>query len=429
MSTPAKRSRPDQDDKVSSSTDADGAGISTTEAGQGLADTQVIPRALLPEPSFKVTRNLRLSFVNAVQSRLWANTASASSYASDFFEIPHNHIGFWIPNRAAGMMSTASAYKFSNPKWSIRKVTMCNSTLQKATPVDTFLVSGNTAPSFDTLYDTSVEPSRRTRIWMYDAAGNKRTSLPDANSAARITDMANRAEYSIAGLPLIQFDEPVANMTIPPAWHRYVRNHTLDSTISCTPKYFGGWRRNCYDTSRQFNAAAPLDMMVPFAAGDTRPFVTTGTVSTSQNANTFIQSDWLGEDSKWPHFYYRSGQTNQRYQEQNVNSNYFIRVRDFPKVGSGDAGGSDFTTFDQQNHVYMSLVLDITTEIDVELDYKDQTAGSFQWDSAYNQPLWWTRSVPAYNVGNENSAIIVPFPAAALKSMTPAEFNSTNPDG
>lgn len=347
-----------------------------TEAGQGLSHDMVIDHKHLPILSFHVSRNLRFSFINSVEDNAWsttgAGTSYTASYGSDFFEIPHNHTGFYLPVIVQKMMSTFTGYKISNPSWSIKNLQFLaaqENITPGSTPPQTFEMQGNANFTIDTLYNPAVEPPGRLRLWQYDGYGRQRASA--INSPVYISQTCGRAENTTEPLPLIQWQAPSTTATFSgrvPAMYRWCRNHKLDAKIGCSPKFIGGWRRRCPALNTFWEGGvvgswpinpASLIYDAPQTVNSRLLPAWNGTTETTSEAG--IRGDIIGGDSKDRKYSYFSD--NQSTMINTINPNYYMRIRDPARWGTGATAGS--SNADPASQLAVKCVIDIETHIDI----------------------------------------------------------------
>lgn len=319
---------------------------------------------------------MRFSFVNAVQSTAWVAQPDTGlySYASDFFEIPHNHMGFYLPGNYNNLLASTSGYKINHCKWEIDNIQFINLTETVTGAPAPLNTAGNFAPTIDIFMNSAVEPNYRQRIWDYDIVGNQRATVD--NSSTKIDTICGVAESETMGLPIIQFNasnNAANNYRID--WFRYTRNHTLDSRIGCLPQFFKGWRRICQ----------PSDKFEIIGTGVFAP--TQLNIAATQPALIMPSNTGLSSDAKLPNMRWRSNYDGALHIDRHgINPNYFIRCRDPPRPGAGSSSGSSNSSGPQ---LMMKFVIDITTEMAVEFSMDALTVDTNDLTHTLNNNVIW----------------------------------------
>lgn len=372
-----------------------------TEAGQGLSHSSIIPHKHLPLLHFSVKRNLRFSFINSVEDNTWSVTGSNPNYTfqfgSDFFEMPHNHLGFYLPSRVQNVVAQSSAYKIRNPNWTISNLQFIaaqENVVPGTNPPQTFEMQGNANFTIDTLYNPSVQPPGRLRIYNYDGYGRQRAGI--GNSAATVNAYCDSAESSTQALPLVQWQFPAPTSTATfatPQMYRWCRNHKLDSKIGCSPKFINGWRRNISAQNPPWATTPQLDPWLDQDA-PVENVLAPGTYKSLpayQTPGATIANDIIGSDSKDRHYTYYDNSKDRLI--QNINPDFFLRIRDPPRWGTGAMAGSNNN--DPASQLAIKCVIDVETDIDIELTL-DTLNAQDNAGNLHNDNRWISRNFATY---------------------------------
>lgn len=399
-----------------------------TEAGQGLSHMSVIPQKHFPIFSFDVKRNLRFSFINSVEGYVINPAGDIAQWGTDFFEIPHNHMGFYLPPHIAQLVGFTTAYKINSANWHIANLQFiaAQENIPPAqNPPTTFEMQGNANFTIDTLQNPSVQPNNRMRIWAYDGYGRQRADAD--NGAGRINTTCNLAEYQTMALPLIQFNTKAPTSTtvpVTPAMYRWCRNHKLDSKIGATCNVIKGWRRNSPGTDQLPAANWPGTQGIPWTQETTEGLNVLNFANLPVNyANTnnvnIVGSDIIGSDCKVRRYTYRTGHGNEIYAH---NPDFFIRIRDPPRWGNGANAGSNNTS--PANQLAVKCVIDIETSINITCTM-DQTSGEqiAATGLGWNDIRWMDKTWDNYNIPDLSGATIVVNPGG----LPPAYSNTLPP--
>lgn len=375
---------------------------STTEAGQGIMSHPLMFEKHMPIFFGTVRRNLQFTIINSVYDSLWSTTTltDTNGVGTNFHEIPHNFMAFFLPGVIQRLVQQGSAYAVRNAKWRINNIQFINGTedVTSTTPGG-IPQAGNVAPTFDTLYNQGATPPGRLWAGSYDIFGRNRVQT--ALNAINVSGLCDAAEVDSQSLPLVQFNGNSTQCPVDtpaPNWIRYTKNHKLDADIGCTPKVIHGWRR----LIGACNAAGVNDggVYAPDQAGVYRP-------NWNAAPATFVTNDIVGLDASSRTFNYREGNSSAMLQQQHVNSNFFIRVRQPPRWGSGATAGSDNTS--PQTILGIKCVVMIETEIDVAINM--DTLNPFATDpDYYNDGQWLTRTYNSYAPTFENNTSFRPNP-------------------
>lgn len=345
-----------------------------SEAGQGLSHKSVSMPKRMPNLQSTVVRVLRFSFVNSTEDTGFTAGEGVWSQASDFFEIPQNHLGFYLPGAFMQMMRYMPYYKISNAGWRITNLQFiaAQETIPPSTtPPISFEVQGNVNFTVDTLKYPPVQSSGRKRFWTYDGYGRQRSEFN--NSSIMAAQRAARAENETMALPVIQWDEwgPTGVEPKPFPTYRYTKNHKLDSSIGNECQVIGGWRRNVaaghtpvsnYAYSEAiYNGAA--DVMTE--ARSSMPLHTRARgAGAGEIANiTAMYNDLIGSDAKTRQFTYHNEYDGTLIKK--INPDFFIRIRDPPRWGVGATAGSQ--NDEPASILAIKCVIDIETHIDFDI--------------------------------------------------------------
>lgn len=360
---------------------------STTEAGQGIMSHPLMFEKHMPVFFGTVRRNLQFSIINSVYDNLWTATGTTGvvGIGTNFHEIPHNFLAFFVPGSIQRLMEEGSAYAIRNAKWRINNIQFVNGTENVTSPTPGAIAqAGNVAPTFDTLYNQGATPPGRLWAGQYDVFGRQRVLT--ALNGLNVDGTCNAAEVDTQALPLVQFnsvDTTTPLDTPAPNWIRYTKNHKLDSDIGCTPKFVPGWRRLVVTNAATVSAASTIYAPdVTEAASSYRPY-------NRPEVTRFARSDIIGHDPSMRSYTYRQGNTNAMLESQYVNSNYFIRVRQPPRWGGGATAGSDNT--DPNTILGIKCIMMIETEIDIAINM--DTLNPFHNDADYYNDGQWLQRV------------------------------------
>lgn len=371
-----------------------------TEAGQGISHSSIIPHKHLPALHFSCKRNMRFSFINSVEDTSWSVSGTNPNYTlqfgSDFFEIPHNHMCFYLPPNVQGFVGAANAYKIRNPSWRISNLQFIaaqENVVPGTTPPQTFEMQGNANFTIDTLYNPSVQPPGRLRIYNYDGYGRQRAGI--GNTAATVNGFCANAESGTQALPLVQWQAPAnaaSDTFSTPQMYRWCRNHKLDSKIGCSPKFISGWRRTIPAQNQAWNSipvASPWPDADAPVENSAAPKAYKALPAWSSIASS-LSNDIIGSDCKDRHYTYYDNSKDKLV--QHVNPDFFMRIRDPPRWGTGATAGSNNN--DPASQLAIKCVVDIETDIDIEL-----TLDCLNNDVAanvHNDNRWMSRNFSVY---------------------------------
>lgn len=139
----------------------------------------------------------------------WYYNGSTPTTATKFgcrpglFEIPYNHLGFYLDGHEAGIVDNFNAYRLKHASFEIMQAEAVTFQFQDATPTARFTPSSNVAPGIQICRNYYREPPQRTRNYVYDYYGIADDITTPDNSSSTVNVMTNQASQYMAALPVV----------------------------------------------------------------------------------------------------------------------------------------------------------------------------------------------------------------------------------
>ncbi len=253
------------------------AGSSGMAASSSLTDglvTSTIRYPLsMPTGIFNTERRMRFTFYSTAS---WAWMQIAGSQAmwyskSNFFEIPHNHMSFYVPYVVANdiFSSSASKVRVKNCSWKIEKMTA--RTFNEVNPAATniyYQTIGTIQPSYEILQNANIQPTYRRRMWGASMSAEKTAD----NTSLKVQTQCESAESMPVSLPSVIWQEPGSkNMKLLGTFTDFSRHTTIlehdHKGYEHSPRFVKGWRRLVASTNPKGSDLDKHDP-APFVDGD-----------------------------------------------------------------------------------------------------------------------------------------------------------------
>lgn len=346
-------------------------------AGQGMVRANFFKAIGQPNVTLHFKHRSRWLFANLHDNELnYTTTGTYNAFQSNWFEIPQNHMGFYITAAENSLLQNCAAWKINHASWKINAMDFV--ALNEVNPSATapyYHISGNNAPMIETMCSTTLDIPWRVRYWNYINATDGARSTPD-NTASGVTNRADIARKQPERLPLITFGYPLNGITslasdVPnaartPDWYDYVETRTLESEIGHQCNIFPHWRR----TRERGQDLGPTQSDVAYERFYAPPTVLeTGIVQSTKPLHPRHQfgsiadprGDFVGYDLRDRTLYYRDGRHGGgTFENEFENTNYFLRPRGPPR---------ELIANNPLLNIPMTFIIDIETNMNVDLSY------------------------------------------------------------
>lgn len=186
----------DEDDQFFASLDMDqmqsdqpaASAATTNKSPQGISSGGIVDANIgverplaLPTSKHYASRRMRFAFYNVAESA-WSQSTDKKTLLlkSNFFEIPHNHMNFYMPSTLSASVfrgDLCTKFRILNCGWklyNIRAKTFNEVDPSKTDPV--MNLAGAITPTLEILNDAERQPTYRGRIWGTDVSGD--TGIP-----------------------------------------------------------------------------------------------------------------------------------------------------------------------------------------------------------------------------------------------------------
>lgn len=387
-------------------------------AGGGGGDTTVI-QAAIERPIrqstafFHFKRRLRYFFNNAQLSSGWLGATESFPYTyslDGFYEIPHNHIGWFINPHEDGIVNNFNGYKVNFAKWGITSIEAL--TIREVNPTATEITyepASNITPSFQIWHHEQLPPFRN-RYWdiRRNGAIDVETDDPDCSST-RVAMNAVEAEARESNLPQVIMgvtprpqSGPDGRPAFIPAGSPWLINKYAETLMpggpgySCECEVDGQWRRLRGAMRSPLTQSTTVDSTHHRWDMDYRCPSWAVTINDTNVQMNYAppQQDFLGRDKQQNGFYYRSGATSEDMTvRQTPNLPVFIR---FTPTSANMLGSETSQILEP---ILMKAYIDIETEIGIEASYESIFPGQGITGGRINENQWSYRNSLTYYEG------------------------------